>query len=144
MSAVRFRQDPVGGFGVAEPENPPAFSPLEHADQAAFVRWLRSRGVRFHSVPNGAAESRRRGATLKREGLEAGVPDLVVFPRNSSSPVWLEMKRASGKMGDVRPEQREWLSFLAGYGVGAWVAFGLEAARALIVQLETRGDLTGG
>lgn len=119
------------GFLVATAPSSGPFSPLEAVEQGALVRWLRDEGIPFHSIPNSGAANKTRGAALKREGLVAGVPDMFIYP----GPVVLavEMKRSNGRLGDLRPEQVEWLAFLARYGgVEAGVAFGFAAAKELV------------
>ena len=117
-------------FLVLRPAPPaPTFAPLEVAEQTALVRWLRSRGIPHHSVPNSAASSRQRGAALKREGLVAGVPDLFIYPPGGPL-LALELKRANGTLSDLSPGQVEWLTLLSRYpGVVAAVSFGWEPAR---------------
>ena len=55
--------------------------PSEHSEQVELVRRLRRAGICFAAVPNGAnlRGGRRAGAALKREGMEPGVPDLLIF-----------------------------------------------------------------
>lgn len=125
---IRMHDD---GWYIAMPEPRPTFAPLETADQAAFVRWLRAEGIPVHSVPNSAATNRDRGAAMKREGLLRGVSDLVVFP-GDGYVLYVEMKRANGGMGDLSPDQREWLAFVARYGLVGAACWGLTAAQEFI------------
>ena len=119
---------------VRPPGPPPPIAPLEAAEQAALVRWLRTNRIPHHSVPNSGATNRTRGAALKREGLVAGVPDLFIYP--GATVLALELKRSNGNPSDLSSAQVEWLTFFARYpGMTAAVAFGWEAARDFICTL---------
>lgn len=80
-------------------ENPP-----ETVDQSDFVTWFRQRfqGIKIAAVPNGGGRHPAEAMALKREGVSAGFPDLIV-------PRWMlaiEFKRRSG--GVISKEQQEW------------------------------------
>lgn len=89
----------------------------EHQEQAAFVAWLRLKGIRHFATPNGAYLGRDaigraiQMKKLKAEGFSAGVPDLVIPYRTSEyGGLFIEMKRKGGSK--VSDEQKDWLSFL--------------------------------
>lgn len=102
----------------------------EHQIQARAVGYLRQAGVRFFAVPNGGKRSGATAATLWKEGVESGVPDLVIIdpPRND----WLidgewvgtviEVKREGGR---ATPEQHKWLREFSDRGWRAHIAVGL-------------------
>lgn len=83
----------------------------ESWEQAAFVQWLRRKGISFFSVPNGFIAGGRNKwgvlAKMKREGMTNGAPDLVIIPRSPrlGSHVVVEMKRVrGGKLSDAQVE----------------------------------------
>lgn len=72
----------------------------EHVEQREFVQWVRQyTPYLIYAIPNGGSRGRSQGATLKAEGVLAGMPDLHV----PELRLWIEMK-ASG--GVVSPVQR--------------------------------------
>ena len=60
----------------------------ESAEQITLVKKLRRAGIRCAAVPNGAnlRGGAREGARLKKEGLEPGTPDLLIFDRPTITP----------------------------------------------------------
>jgi hypothetical protein len=72
----------------------------EHVEQREFVQWVRQMTpYLIYAIPNGGSRGRSQGATLKAEGVLAGMPDLHI----PELRLWIEMK-ASG--GVVSPVQR--------------------------------------
>jgi len=67
----------------------------ESSEQITLVRRLRRAGIRCAAVPNGAnlRGGAKEGARLKREGLEPGIPDLLIFDRPTNIP--LDLQRAA-------------------------------------------------
>lgn len=97
--------------------------PLESEEQAAFIAWLRLRGIKHHHSPNetgSSPEARRRAVRMKRQGVSPGFPDLIVLIKPSQSRDGRghlkipEMKRVRGST--VSPAQREWIGALNGLG----------------------------
>lgn len=70
---------------------------LESAFQTNIVRLLRLKGFYVFAVPNAGSGklSLKQGALLKREGLQAGVSDLIVVLQNKI--VFVEIKNPNGK-----------------------------------------------
>lgn len=107
----------------------------EASSQMAVVRALRKAGVLFCAVPNGGRRDRREAVLLKRQGVEAGVPDLLVF---DAPPAWegrfvglaLELKQEGTSKSRVSVVQRRWLVKLQERGWRVVVAFGAEEALA--------------
>jgi hypothetical protein len=94
----------------------------ERQEQAKVVAWLRDRGILFAHVPNAGA---RNPAMVQSQGIEAGVPDLLIFdaPRGRSvAGAAIEMKRRSG--GSVSMRQLEWIESLQARGWLVKVAAG--------------------
>jgi hypothetical protein len=111
----------------------------EHSEQIVVARWLRKRGVRFIHVPNGMFRTGREAAILKAMGVEAGVPDFLIFdaPFCGQEPALvgtaLEMKRARG--GRLSKKQKKWLEELNKRGWFTAVVDGADAARALLLEI---------
>ena len=78
-------------------------------------------------MPNGGVRSASAGASLKAEGVTAGVPDLFV----PAWALWVEMKRTQG--GTVSPAQKDWIAYLEGIGHKVIVGYGFEDAKAKIL-----------
>lgn len=98
--------------------------PTESQEQIAFVRWFRLQypGVRIFAIPNGGARDAITGAILRAEGVEPGVPDLMI-------PAWklfIEFKRVKGSA--TSDEQKEWAAYLVEHGYAHFYAFGCEDA----------------
>jgi hypothetical protein len=71
-----------------------------------------------------------QGASLKAEGVQAGVPDLFV----SEWLLWVEMKREAG--GVVSPVQKEWIEYLEGIGHRVIIGHGFEDAKRQIESVK--------
>lgn len=101
----------------------------ESEHQRLVVKWLRARGHRCFSVPNGAVLGGSKYAQLgklKAEGMSNGVPDLIISPPVGDRVCTaLEMKSLTGK---VSGEQQEWLDELERWGWRVLVAWGHEQA----------------
>jgi hypothetical protein len=110
-------------------------APLESVEQALFVRRVRlnprTRGLLWCAVPNGGTRHPREAANLKRQGVSAGVPDLLFFEPTRDKTLHyrvglaIEMKRRPNK---VSPEQREWLTGLEARGWSTSVCYSAEEA----------------
>lgn len=78
--------------------------------QIACVRWFRYEypklGPLLFHVPNGGQRSSRHAVWLKREGVQAGVADLILlYPSKSHASLCIEMK---GPKGRLSSHQKEW------------------------------------
>lgn len=75
--------------------------------QKAVVTWLSIQEqlgrLTYAHIPNEGRRSRIAGSNLRRMGLRAGFPDLVVFGHFGCGVI--ELKTETGK---IRPNQREW------------------------------------
>ena len=102
----------------------------EHLEQVRLVSWFRKTypDTRILAIPNGGIRSASAGASLKAEGVSAGVPDLVV----PAGLLWVEMKRETG--GTVSPAQRDWISYLESIGHQVIIGRGFEDARQQVIK----------
>ena len=100
-------------------------APSEHLEQVRLVSWFRRQWpeVRIFAIPNGGGRSMAQGASLKAEGVTAGVPDLYV----PAWGLWVEMKKATG--GTVSPAQKDWIAYLEGIGHRVIIGRGFEDAK---------------
>lgn len=65
-------------------------------------------------VPNGGYRESREGVNLKKQGVVAGVADLLLLiPRKGFGCLCIEMKYGRGKQSD---RQREWEEKVSRYG----------------------------
>ena len=78
----------------------------EHVEQREFVQWVRQyTPYLIYAIPNGGSRGRSQGATLKAEGVLAGMPDLHI----PELRLWIEMKASGGKVSPVQKEIHEQL-----------------------------------
>ena len=84
------------------------------------------------AIPNGGYRTPRTGATLKREGVRAGVPDVfVAIPKPPYAGLWLEFKTPTGK---ASPAQRQYLHILKAVGYQTAIVRGLDEAIGIATQ----------
>lgn len=84
----------------------------EEQEQQAVMEWASYMAGRYpelsllHHVPNGGSRNRLEAAKLKRMGVKAGVPDLVLpVPRGGYAGAYIEMKVGRNTTTE---KQREW------------------------------------
>ena len=89
----------------------------ERQIQTACVNWFRLKHgtkARIFAVPNGGSRHKIEAINLKREGVTAGVLDLVVaYPVGEFGGLFIEMKADAGKL---TKEQKDWSEYLRGVG----------------------------
>jgi len=109
----------------------------ESQAQCRVAEWLDARGMLWCHVPNGQLRSKRVAAQLKREGVKAGVPDILIFDRPPSKPefvgVALELKRTIN--GRTSEAQERWLKALDKRKWYACVAKGHLEAIDILIEL---------
>ena len=107
-------------------------APSEHLEQVRLVAWFRRSypSARIFAIPNGGGRSMAQGASLKAEGVTAGVPDLFV----PAWGLWVEMKRSTG--GTVSPAQKDWIAYLEGIGHQVIIGRGFEDAKRQIESVK--------
>lgn len=108
----------------------------EDAEQEKVVCWAKLMSNAYpdlellYHVPNGGSRNKAEASKLKRMGVRAGVPDLVLpVPRAGYAGLYIELK-----VGENRPSnnQKDWLEKLTIQGYQALVCYGgNEAIRAL-------------
>lgn len=100
----------------------------ELSEQIMVVDELTRGRVVFAAVPNGGHRAGRESVNLRRSGVQAGVPDLLIFDPPPARPgrvgTALEMKREGGRLRDVSPEQQAWMELLGTLGWETVVGFG--------------------
>lgn len=77
-------------------------NPSEHSIQATLIAELdykMRRDIVRLAIPNGGMRHPTVGKMLKDEGLLPGSPDLV-FALKAGHTLWLEMKKAKGRLSD--------------------------------------------
>ena len=100
----------------------------EDEEQQKIIQWAELMSNAYpdlqmlYHVPNGGSRNRVEAAKLKRMGVRAGVPDLVLpVPRKGYAGLYIELK-----VGENRPSknQKNWLEKLALQGYKAVVCYG--------------------
>ncbi len=107
----------------------------EHDHQRLIVAWFRDRYPDlkrlFFAIPNGGRRSAATAARLKAEGVQSGVPDLLLaVPKCGSHGLWIEMKTAKGAPSKAQREMRD---LLRARGYAVEIAHGYAAAKAVIL-----------
>lgn len=107
----------------------------EHLEQVRLVSWFRRQypDTRILAIPNGGIRSASAGASLKAEGVSAGVPDIFI----PAWLLWIEMKRSTG--GTVSPAQRDWIAYLQSIGHTVIIGRGFEDAKAQVIKKAPEG-----
>jgi hypothetical protein len=92
--------------------------------QETVARFLDSLEVAWNHCPNGGNRNSREGASLKRQGVKAGFPDISIFePRGSFHGLFIELKRDGEK---PRANQLIWLNDLYSKGYQTAVTDSME------------------
>lgn len=108
----------------------------ESGHQEALFSWAQLNERRMpelefmHHVPNGGKRDKATAIALKRQGVKAGVPDIVLpAPKGQYHGLYIELKAGDNK---TTQKQREFLSFLRQQGYYTAVCYGWQAAAGLI------------
>jgi hypothetical protein len=110
----------------------------EQKIQEALAKYLDSLGVLWTATANGGMRAKAAAAALKRSGVKAGVPDILIFtppPSGVGGGLAIELKRPRvGKKpkGRVSDHQRIWLEALRATGWRAEVAYGYDHALEIL------------
>ena len=85
----------------------------------------------FH-IPNGGSRHPKEAANLKRQGVKAGVPDLLLpVARGEYHGLFIELKVGRNKPTD---KQTGWMNALSDEGYAVRVCYGWDAAKETIIQ----------
>ena len=113
--------------------------PTEAEEQAALFHWAGLMQGQYpelkllHHIPNGGYRNKREAASLQREGVKAGVPDICLpVARNGCHGLYIELKRRKG--GRLSPSQACWMEQLKKQGYQVAVCYGWVEAKNIIVQ----------
>jgi hypothetical protein len=112
--------------------------PMESTEQTMLFQWIRAAlpGLIAYAVPNGGKRSLRTAVRMKKEGVTAGVPDVVINKaRGIYHGMFIELKRRKG--GSLSEGQKEMIRSLRSEGYHVVVAKGFDEARdAVLAYLE--------
>jgi VRR-NUC domain len=101
----------------------------EHQHQCAYFRWfsLAHPDKLAFAIPNGGNRSAATGAMLKKEGVKAGIPDILVASINGKyAGLFIEMKAENGR---VSLNQQHMIDHLESEGYKVEVCRGWESAK---------------
>lgn len=85
----------------------------------------------FH-IPNGGHRNVAEAASLKRQGVKPGVPDIfLAYPSGPWHGLFIELKSKKGKLSK---HQATMLGALANVLYGTWVCYGWEHAWKIIEE----------
>jgi hypothetical protein len=144
--------------GMTALERERAACPPESEEQEGVAKYLKSRSdmrEKWCHVANERKATVRQRARLSRQGVQKGVPDILIFkrftladsfsqdgPRDAASPLdftpcdyvglAIELKRRKPARSKISPEQRVRLQALREEGWIAVICYGRAEARALI------------
>lgn len=98
----------------------------EQKAQEAIFSWCEWNHIPAFAIPNGGRRDAREAMALKRAGVKAGVPDMMIpLARHGRHGLFIELK-----VGKNRPtqKQREWCERLNAEGYLAIVCYGHKMA----------------
>ena len=95
----------------------------EEKEQMKLAAYLDGQKFLWCHVPNGGHRRKIVAASLKRQGVKSGVPDVLIFAPIQAA---IELKRKSG--GSVSANQRKWLDALGNAGWNTYIARGADKA----------------
>lgn len=105
----------------------------EHQIQSAFIDWVRlaekqdERLRLLFAVPNGGKREKITAAILKKEGVKAGVPD-IIFPLKTDAFHGLAIEFKKPLTGRASDAQADYMALLIKYGWCAVVCTDAEQA----------------
>ena len=84
----------------------------------------------LHHVPNGGKRDKATAIALKRQGVKAGVPDVVLpVPRGEYHGLYIELKAGSNT---TTANQKSWLKFLRQQGHYTAICYSWQLAAEMI------------
>lgn len=112
-------------------------NPLEEQEQAVLMRWAALEKGKYPElellvhIPNGGSRHKLEAANLKRCGVKAGFPDLMLpVARHGYHGLFIEMKRVGGEK--PRASQLIWHENLVRQGYEVVVCYGWDDARKVL------------
>lgn len=117
---------------------------LESIEQQKLFTWWRFEGHKrfdlpvccLFAIPNGGKRSLKTAMQLKREGVQAGIPDIfLAVPDQYHNGLFIELKRPKSpgvRAGSPSKAQREVMASLLARGYCCKVAYGATEARKAI------------
>lgn len=94
--------------------------------------------LRLFAVPNGGIRHIQEAVRLKAEGVQRGVPDLVLpVPRGNHCGAYLELKANKGRLSE---EQKDWLRFLETQGYAVKVSWTAQDALQFLRDYLSQGN----
>ncbi|MDZ4910613.1 VRR-NUC domain-containing protein, partial [Clostridium perfringens] len=88
----------------------------EAQEQEIVIQWCNLQSCKckelelIYHIPNGGKRNAREAASLKRQGVKSGVPDLhLPVPKNGYNSLYIEMKVNKNKCSE---NQNKWISKL--------------------------------
>lgn len=110
----------------------------EEAEQAAIFEWAEYEKRKYpelellHHVPNGGKRDAKTASILKRCGVKAGVPDLVLpVARCGYHGLYIELKVGKNR---TSKNQDRWLENLNAQGYKAVVCYGFNETTNMILR----------
>ena len=81
----------------------------EHKIQASFIDWFRAAypvyALNCFSIPNGGKRDKVTAAILRKEGLQPGVPDLLIaVARKGYHGLFIELKTLKGELSVMQKQ----------------------------------------
>lgn len=135
----------------SELENTPRRGEIEGEEQAVLVEEFRARHPMFGSllihIPNGGSRKNAfEGYRLKRQGVRAGVSDLLLpVARGGYFGLWIEFKAEPPNNAAISPSQKEWVQLMLDQGYQAVFCLGVEAAMKVLTDyLDSPPTTVGG
>lgn len=105
--------------------------------QQTIVAWCRNNGIRPVHVANEHVRNPAQAAIAKREGLEPGIPDLLIFERCPADPsvrgVAFELKTPRGR---VSVAQVQCMERLTDHG---WLCYVIRSKQEAVDVLQSLG-----
>lgn len=102
----------------------------EAQEQTTVIQYCELRHIPIFAIPNGGSRNAIEAANLKRQGVKAGVPDLMIpVAKQGYHGLFVEMKVGYNKPSE---KQEEWIKLLNRNSYLAKVCYGAEEAINLI------------
>lgn len=94
----------------------------------------------LHHIPNGGQRNKTTAIALKRQGVKAGVPDLMLpVARQGYHGLYIELKKVD-KTNKPTALQKQWLADLQQQGYKAVVCYGFDEATEVLANYLTEQE----